>query len=91
MRETFLKKRMIEEKKREDMFNLFNISFKFKVLTEDLKKIKLMVRSGDIAGYSEEEKILYIIFPATPTEHKKLLKSKMLEANTGILEEYYED
>jgi len=91
MYEKFLKKRMVEEKKREEMFKLSNILFKFKVLTEDLKKIKLMVRSGDIAGYSEEEKILYIIFSATPSEHKNLLKSKILEGNIGILEEYYEN
>ena len=50
-----------------------------------------MKRSGDIAGYSEKEKVLYIIFSATPSEHKHLLKSKILDGNIGILEEYYED
>ena len=91
MYEKFLEKRISEERKRKEMFNLSNISLKFKVLTEDLKKIKLMKRSGDIAGYSEKEKVLYIIFSATPSEHKRLLKSKILEGNIGILEEYYED
>lgn len=91
MYENFLKERMVEEKKRGEMFNLPNILFKFKVLTEDLKEIKLMIRSGDIAGYSEKEKILYTIFPATPTGYKKLLKPKILESNIGILEDYHED
>jgi len=91
MYEKFLEKRISEERKRKEMFNLSNISLKFKVLTEDLKKIKLMKRSGDIAGYSEKEKVLYIIFSATPSEHKHLLKSKILDGNIGILEEYYEN
>lgn len=91
MYEKFLEKRISEEIKRKEMFKLSNITLKFKVLTKDLKKIKLMKRSGDIAGYSEKEKVLYIVFSATPSEHKNLLKSKILEGNIGILEEYYED
>ena len=91
MREKFFENRMKEEKKRAEMFELSHVSIKFRMLVEDLKKIRLVIRSGDIAGYSETEKILYTIFPATPLERKNLLKSKMLEENIGILEEYYED
>ena len=91
MRKKFFEKRVTEEKKREEMFELSHILIKFKVLAEDLKEIELNVRSVDRAGYYEEDKILHIIFPATQLENKNLLKSKILERNAGILEEYYED
>lgn len=91
MHKKFFEKRLIEEKKRAEMFELSHILIKFKVLVEDLKEIELNMRSVDRAGYYEEDKILYIIFPATQLENKNLLKSKILEGNAGILEEYYED
>lgn len=91
MREKFFENRMKEDKKRAEMFELSHVLIRFRVLVEDLKKIRLMTRSEDIAGYYEKEKILYTIFPATPLEHENLLKSKMLEENVGILEDYYED
>ncbi|MGB6129172.1 MAG: hypothetical protein WBG30_10505 [Psychrilyobacter sp.] len=91
MREEFFKKRVEEEKKRSEMFELSYILLKFKVLVEDLKKIKLNVRSVDKVGYSKETKLLYIIFPATKLENIEMLKVKILEKNLGILEEYHED
>jgi len=91
MRKKFFEKRVIEEEKREEMFELSHILIKFKVLAEDLKEIELNIRSVDRAGYYEEDKILHIIFPATQLENENLLKSKILERNAGILEEYYED
>jgi len=91
MREDFFKKRVKEEKKRGEMFELSYILIKFKVLVEDLKKIELKIRVEDKAGYSEDKKLLYIIFPATPLKNVELLKSKMLEQNLGVLEEYHED
>jgi len=91
MHKKFFEKRLIEEEKRAEMFELSHILIKFKVLVEDLKEIELNMRSVDRAGYYEEDKILYIIFPATQLENKNLLKSKILEGNAGILEEYYED
>jgi len=91
MKEKFFKKRVEEEKKRGEMFELSYVLIKFKVLVENLKKLKLSIRSVDKAGYSEDKKILYIIFPATPLKNVELLKSKILEKNLGVLEEYHED
>lgn len=91
MREKYFEKRVNEEKKRGDMFELSYVLIKFKVLVEDLKNIELNIRNVDKAGYSESKKLLYIIFPATPLKNIELLKSKMLEKNIGILEEYHED
>lgn len=91
MREKFFIKRFEEEKKRAEMFESFYILFKFKVLVEDLKEIELSIRNVDKAGYSEGKKLLCIIFPATQSKNIELLKSKILERNLGVLEEYYED
>ena len=90
-REKFFEKRLEEEKKRGEMFELSYVLIKFKVLVEDLKKVELNIRSVDKAGYSEEKKLLSIIFPATQLKNVELLKSKMLERNLGVLEEYHED
>lgn len=91
MREKFFKKRVDEEEKRGDMFDISHVLIKFKVLAEDLKDIKLNIRSVDKAGYFESEKLLCIIFPATLSGNTELLRSKILEANLSVLEEYYED
>jgi len=90
MREKFFEKRLKEEEKRAEMFELSYIFIKFKVLVDDLKEIKLNIRNVDKAGYLEKEKLLYIIFPATKMGNRELVKSKMLERNLGVLEEYNE-
>ncbi|MEI6857674.1 hypothetical protein [Psychrilyobacter sp.] len=91
MREKFFEKRLEEEKKRAEMFELSHVLVEFKVLVKDLKEIELNIRNVDKAGYSEVKKLLYIIFPATQLKNIGLLKSKILERNLGVLEEYHED
>lgn len=82
--------RLEEEKKRLEKYGLEYIILKYKTSGLSVKKIdeyvKGVVREVDVLAYNNKTKILYFLFPVSPTSIQAVLEARILEKFENTLE-----